>query len=558
MSDGTLQAFDTENATILNEYFHSIFTHDDNILPPFQERLSRPAEINDINITQSIVYSHLSKLKTNSSCGPDSSPPFFKRCAPSISHPLHVLFRSLLELHKLPAEWKLSIITPKFRKGSPSDPQNYRPISLTCTCCNVMESIITTDLLKFLSTHHLLTKNQHGFLKKHSTVTNLLESINDWTISLTNRKSVIIGYVDFQRAFDVICHSKLIHKLSGYGISGNLLLWIKAFLTNRFHCVKINSIISSPLPVLSGVPQGSVLGPILFNLFINDISDQFGPDAKTKLFADDLKIYTELSSLQSIMNFQKHLNIVYEWSSIWQLPISYSKFNTLHIGSHPPSTKFYFSNTPIAHTCQIRDLGVLFDQNFKFSNHIYDIITRSKQRSCLIFKSFLSRNTPNLILAYKTYVRPLAEYASSIWSPSLINLINDIESIQRNFTKRLPFYQDLPYSERLHKSGLQSLEHRRLIADLILCYNIINGNSAINFDEIFKYSKNKTSRGHPFKLEIPFSRTNQRKSFFSHRVVPPWNSLSASVVLSTNPKSFKTILAKQDLSNFLTFPTTLQ
>ena len=151
----------------------------------------------------------------------------------------------------------------------------------------------------------------------------LLESLNDWTISLSNKQTVVVGYIDFQRAFDVISHNKLLHKLSSYGISGNLLRWISSFLTNRFHSVRINSHLSSYLPVLSGVPQGSVLGPILFNLFIMIYQTISLLTSLFKLFADDLKLYTQISSIHSTLNFQKHLDIISDWSKTWQINISY-------------------------------------------------------------------------------------------------------------------------------------------------------------------------------------------------------------------------------------------
>ena len=191
-----------------------------------------------------------------------------------------------------------------------------------------------------LFSHHLITKAQHGFLKRHSTSTNLLESLNSWTLSLSNHKSVTIAYVDFQRAFDSISHVKLIHKLTSYGISGNLLLWIKAFLTGRSQSVRVGITTSHPCPVTSGVPQGSVLGPVLFNVFINDLADLFDPSScRIKLFADDLKLYTEISDINSSTNFQSNLNLIYSWSLIWQIGISFTKsfisFSTsAHHGPH--------------------------------------------------------------------------------------------------------------------------------------------------------------------------------------------------------------------------------
>ena len=196
-----------------------------------------------------------------------------------------------------------------------------------------MESIITNELITFLNDHHLINQNQHGFLKRHSTVTNLLESTNDWTLSLSKHNSVLIAYIDFQRAFDSVPHPKLLHKLSSYGIHGNLLFWISSFLSNRLQRVRVDSALSGTCSVTSGVPQGSVIGCLLFNLYINDITDFLGSTTTSEIFADDLKIYTELSSTDSISNLQNHLNLIHLWSVTWQLQISHSKCHTLTLGS---------------------------------------------------------------------------------------------------------------------------------------------------------------------------------------------------------------------------------
>src|SRR6266536_1681599 len=175
--------------------------------------------------------------------------------------------------------------------------------------------------MKYLITHNLITKNQHGFIKKHSTSTNLLKCLNDWSIFLSNHKSVAIAYIDFKSAFDTISHAKLLLKLSSYGIKVNLLFWIKAFLSNRVQMVKINSSLSTPCSVTSGVPQESVLGPLLFNIFINDLTEHLDPTTSAKLFADDVKLYTEFSNL-SPNNLQTQLNTIQLWSQTWQLSIS--------------------------------------------------------------------------------------------------------------------------------------------------------------------------------------------------------------------------------------------
>ena len=296
-SAGNLITSDTEKANLLNSYFQSVFTKDNTILPDFPSRFppNQPEVLDDIIITPAIILKILQKLKTNSAAGPDRLPPiFYKNTSQLISYPLAILYRTFVDLHHLPTEWKHSIIIPKFKKGQHSDPSNYRPIALTCTCCKILESIISSQLTDFLLSHNLINKQQHGFIKRHSVSTNLLDSLNDWTFSISNRKSTVVAYIDFKRAFDALSHSKLIHKLISYGITGNLLFWIQSFLSNRTQSVRVGSSFSTSCSVSSGVPQGSVLGPILFILFVDDITDSFHDTTVSKLFADDIKLYTTL------------------------------------------------------------------------------------------------------------------------------------------------------------------------------------------------------------------------------------------------------------------------
>ena len=211
-SSGNLLTSDLDRANLLNDYFQSIFTLDNGIIPQFLSRIdSMNKGISDIDITPEITFQILKKLKTNTAAGPDGLPPIlFYYTAHSLSVPLSILFRSLIDLRSVPSEWKQAIITPKFKKGVSTDPSNYRPIALTCTCCKIIESIISNELMLYLLDQKLITPHQHGFLKRHSTSTNLLESIHDWSISLANNKSVNIAYIDYKSAFDCISHNKLL------------------------------------------------------------------------------------------------------------------------------------------------------------------------------------------------------------------------------------------------------------------------------------------------------------------------------------------------------------
>jgi hypothetical protein len=287
---------------------------------------------------------------------------------------------------------------------------------------------------------------------------------------------------------------------------------------------------------------------------MNDSTDLFDSSTTSKLFADDIKIYSEISINCNLDMFQIHLDAIHNWAKIWQIGISFSKCNLIVIGNLSACPDYKLSEHIISKVDNVRDLGVCVDNKLNFKIQIKDITTRAKQRSALIFRGFLSRNTCHLILAYKSFIRPLLEYASPVWSPSLICLNDEIESVQRSFTKRLPGLCNLTYIERLTKLQIQSLEHRRLVADLVTCFNIIHGFSSLQFSDFFKFSNSNRTRGHNLRLEIPLVKSSIRYNFFANRVIKPWNSLPLNVVNAISTNSFKNKLASIDLSIFLKYP----
>ena len=189
-----------------------------------------------------------------------------------------------------------------------------------------------------------------------------------------------------------------------------------------------------------------------------------------------------------------------------------------------------------------------------FDNATYKMLHKPNNVQPLSSAAFLSRNTCHLIFAYKSFIRPLLEYASPVWSPSLICLNDEIESVQRSFTKRLPGLCYLTHIERLTKLQIQSLEHRRLVADLVTCFNIIHGFSSLQFSDFFKFSNSNRTRGHNLRLEIPLAKSSIRYNFFANRVIKPWNSLPLNVVNAISTNSFKNKLASINLSIFLKYP----
>jgi hypothetical protein len=381
----------------------------------------------------------------------------------------------------------------------------------------------------------------------HSTSTQLLETVNDWTIAIKNHNIVDAIYFDYAKAFDSVSHNKLIHKLRAYGIDGQLLNVIISFLSNRSQRVVLPAGASTFLPVTSGVPQGSVLGPLLFLLYINDVSDLFTSSTKIKLYADDIKIYLEVNCNTDVVQLQNDIDLLSAWSNTWQLSLAVGKCFHLRLGLSKQFIQpvYTLNNAIICNVVELRDLGVLVDSRLTFSSHINAIVSKAHIRANQILRCFLSRDRFVLTKAFVTYVRPLVEYCSTLWNPFHINLINKLESVQRSFTKRLAGLSNLSYDERCRHLGLERLELRRLHSDLIYCFKIINGLTCLSPNDFFDVSYNSITRGHSLKLIVPVSRVDCRLHFFSIRVINVWNGLSNDIVtansLSTFAKKLKTV-----------------
>ena len=263
-----------------------------------------------------------------------------------------------------------------------------------------MERVMVNEILLFLCNNNLISRHQHGFLKKLSTCTNLLETVNDWTVMLERGSKVAVAYIDFTRAFDSVCHSKLLHKLKSYGISGGLLEFIEFYLSNRLHCTRVGTQLSSSAAIKSGVIQGSCIGPILFVLFINDIVDKLNSNTYCKLFADDVKLYASINI--GISSLQDSLNALYSWALEWQLDISILKCYIIILNRNNRSIfdyniRFTLGDAILPYKSVVRDLGVFVDSQLNFNNHIAIITSKAHQRASLIFRCFVSKD-PNLLI----------------------------------------------------------------------------------------------------------------------------------------------------------------
>ncbi len=550
LNNNSLLLCNSAKASAFQHQFCSVFTEDNGEIPNFDCQTVQ--ELESVEISEAVVLRILKKLPNKSSSGPDSIPPIIlRKTADSICAILTAIFVKSFRTSEIPKQWLQAKVIPIYkRKGDNSKPENYRPISLTVAVSKVFETLVKNNILNYLIFNKLININQHGFLPRKSTLTNVLKTMHTWMNSRLLKKNIHSCYVDFSKAFDSVSHSKLIYKLKCYGISGGLLSWLRSFLINRTQCVVCHNVVSEWKPVLSGVPQGSVLGPLLFTVFVNDLPCVV-KNSQIALFADDAKIFTTIDSVKSVAKFQEDLSRVDEWSKAWQLPIAASKCSVFICGPEDHSPQYSLGTIALENVTTIRDLGFYLTHDLKFSSHCNYISKKGLSASACIFRSFKSRDRSFLLNLFKTYVRPIVETHTPIWSPFLLKDIRQIERVQRRFTKRLPGLHNTPYPERLFFLGLKSLEHRRLIFDIELTYKIMHNLLDIDFDLMFNYMPASAGRGHDLRLALPKPSSNVTQNFFSNRVPRIWNSLPKSVVQANNLVTLRNRLHTLDLKHFL-------
>ena len=318
--DGKPTSTESEAAFIFAEsFFKSYAASIYSRTTPVTSSIEQP--LSNVEFTESIISKKLSHLK-NSSPGPDNiSPTLLKKCSNSLSFPLSLLMQKSFLTGKLPSDWKLAYVKPIYKKGDRLDPSNYRPISLTSVVVKVMESVVVDSLTEFFVKNTIIPNVQHGFVKGRSVETNLLSALADWVPELDKHQSIDVVYLDFSKAFDRVPTNLLIEKLEYFGITGALLSWLRDFLTNRIFQVKVGTSLSKFYPVLSGVPQGSVLGPQLFLLYVADIPSHL--KSSCLQYADDLKLYVNPAQNGNLL--QSDLNFLSDWCEKWRLDLNVSK-----------------------------------------------------------------------------------------------------------------------------------------------------------------------------------------------------------------------------------------
>ena len=512
-------------------------------IPSFETR-NTGSSLTRVAITVDVVWKQLCKLKPYKSGGPDNCHPrVLLELKESVVQPLYLIFSKSLRDGILPTMWKKATVTAIHKKGDRNICNNYRPVSLTSVIVKMLETIIKDELMQYFKSENLLSICQHGFRSSHSCVTQLLQAVNDWSLALESGNSVDVVYLDLRKAFDCVPHRRLLTKLQSYGITGKLLDWIEDFLADRKQRVSIRGSLSDWVNITSGVPQGSVLGPILFIIFVNDMPDVI--DSMLLMFADDTKLYRTISSPIDHDILQQDIDRIGVWGEQSLMSFSTDKCPVMTLGRSNEEYNYTMSKHDISlllNRCnEQQDLGILFTSDLKFGHHVNKIARKANRVIGIIKRSFHCIDKIMFRTLYVSLVRPHLEYASEIWNPHLIGDIQVLEKVQRRATKLVPDLRQLTYSDRLAALNLPSLSYRRRRMDMITVFKIVHGLEGVPFDNLFTFH-NTITRGNGYKLFKHFCHLNVRKFSFAQRIIDDWNQLPAFLIESPDVLTFKTKL----------------
>ena len=426
----------------------------------------------------------IKEMDDDKGAGTDGLPSHFvKMAAPALIFPLMLIFNASLAAGVFPILFKSTLIHPVFKAGRNNDVMNYRPIAVLNCFAKLLERLVHQKLLAHVSGY--LDPSQHGFLPKRSTVTNLLEYVTFLSEKLETKDQVDMIYMDLSKAFDTISHDQLISKLQVFGVTGDLLRWVATYLMDRPNAVVFNGERSERFFPTSGVPQGSILGPLLFLLYIDDLAAKMS--SFKSMFADDKKFGRLIDDVGDCQQLQTEFHEAEKWCEENSLSSNASKCCVITVTNKNNPIEFpYASSTgqPITRVTTVKDLGVHVDETLRFNYHVETIVNKA-------FKSlgFLIRTSRQFMLLktvmhlYRALVVPHLEYASPVWNPCYNKYMDSIESVQRRFTRFVFRKFHLPYADyetRCKKLGLLTLRRRRILHDQMLLYDIVRGRKKVD------------------------------------------------------------------------------
>lgn len=552
-SKGRVVSFAQDKAEVLNQQFSSVFTKEDLQNIPQINSNSIP-DLQKLIIDQKGVEKLLTDIQPKKASGPDQIPAkVLKSCASSLAPILQKIFQKSVDTAELPDEWRKANVIPIYKKGDRQNPANYRPVSLTSIPCKLLEHIIHRHIMDHIDKYKVLSNHQHGFRQGRSCDSQLSGLIEDLAKTLDNRSQVDLVILDFSKAFDTVPHQRLLRKLKNVGINNSLLSWIEHFLTSRHQRVQLEGAFSQESPVTSGVPQGTVLGPLLFLLYINDLPDSVS--SKVRLFADDCILYREICRPEDSKLLQRDIDSLCQWEKTWQMAFNPTKCHTMHVTHKSKPLTFDYNMNGIS--LQTVDhhpyLGVEISKNLDWACHIKIITNKANKMLGLLKRNIYSCSQSVKETAYKTLVRPRLEYCSAIWDPYHANSKASLEKIQRRAARFVlhDYRRKSSVTNMLNQLQWDTLEDRRTKLRLTTIFKEVHNIIPSNVTPQSNIDGSVTTRNRtgPYLLEMPpFNKICYQYSFYP-KSIREWNLLPSDTRSITDINIFKDTLAKLDIKN---------
>lgn len=505
--DGSLTTDDKEMAELLRAHFAKIYPSSEEVDQRDSSSYTLPRSfegegLETIDLEVEVVYRELCALGTRVGATPEDIPErIFKMFSASLAMPLSLIFQRSFNDGSVPCFFNQSIIAAIHKKGNKTLVENKRNVSMTSVPCKVMERIIVRNMLKHCRVNGLISKCQFAYQAEKSSELQLLECVQDWADSMQGGGSVDVVYTDLKSAFEVITHSKLIAILRTFGYGKKILNWIVAFLSNRTFSVKVGTERSMWSRVTSGSCQGTVLGPILFVHYINNvvnlITERFN-NVKVMIYADDIKIYAHVKSPEAKQELQDSIDTFFNWIVSLDLILAKEKCYLLRMGRVVVDGNYHIGDSILPVVSEMRDLGVIIDDKLKFSSHVENLSASASRLTSFILRTFTIKNPSVYIRLYESLVMSKIMYASTVYRPFLLKDLKRLERVQGLFIRRVAFRCNV---ER-HSISMMSMSDRFDIADERMFDRIRAGGDLDRFFSISPTSTRSTSTLRPKSVAL--------------------------------------------------------
>ena len=532
-----------EKANMLNQYFSMCFNK---AVPPLSSSGSSHFPLtecsDDLLCSEDEILNDIISLDVNKASGPDGiSPIMLKRTAHSIAPSLTALFNISIRLGQFPELWKTSSVVPIPKSSSHKEASNYRPISLLSLLSKLIERHFHRLISDHLTEARQLSNNQWGFQARKSTTTALLSVVNEWHQILEHGGDIGAIFFDIKKAFDSVPHQPLLDKLCRYELDSHIISWVRSYLTERQQHVRVSGYASSNVPVLSGVPQGSVLGPLLFLIYVDDVFlTHLSTGSTLILFADDMLLYKPVKCCEDYHHLQEDVNSIYDWTCLNNFTLNSTKCKFMQITRRKTTTQspqLHLNDRPIERVFEYKYLGVVISSDLTWASHINTICTRAKKVIGLLYRQFFNHTSSQTQLKlYKALVRPHLEYAAQVWDPYMTKDVSKLENVQKFALKVCLNGWNLSYHQLEDRSNLPMLQNRRQYLKLCTLYKLFHG--LYNFPPHVLSSSTSRRNNHTC-LSIPFARTTSYKASFFPSTIPLWNNLPSDAHLSPSLFYFK-------------------